>query len=57
MKSKIYISVFLLQTVFSLWAQNITIPVETDNVAIVMQTNAEKQLKIIYSGKRLKNFS
>lgn len=57
MKSKIYISVFLLQTVFSLWAQNITIPVETDNIAIVMQTDDDKHLKILYSGKRLKNYS
>lgn len=55
MESKILVLLFLWQPVFSLWAQNITIPVETDNIAIVFQVNAEKHMKIIYSGKRLKN--
>lgn len=55
MKSKIFISAILLPMALSVWAQNITIPVETDNIAIVLQTNADKHIKIIYSGKRLQN--
>lgn len=36
-------------------AQNVTIPIETKNVAIVLQTDDANHLKIIYSGKTLQN--
>lgn len=38
---------------FSANAQQVTIPVETTNTAVILQTDSEKNLKIIHSGKRL----
>ena len=39
---------------FSLSGQQVTIPIETQNTAVVLQTDNHKRLKIIYTGKTLK---
>jgi|AGTN01.1.fsa_nt_gi Alpha-galactosidase len=44
----------VLPTSFSL-SQNVTIPIETENVATVLRTDENNRLKIIYSGKSLSN--
>ena len=42
---------------FSLSGQQVTIPIETQNTAVVLQTDNHKRLKIIYTGKTLKEKS
>lgn len=53
MKSALSIITISLGAVHALSAQSITIPIETKNVAVVMQTDAKKRLKIIYTGRKL----
>ena len=57
MKSKIILLSSLLVLTLSLSAQQVTIPIETQNTAIVLQTDNNKRLKIIYTGKSLKESS
>ena len=57
MKSKIILLSSLLILTLSLSAQQVTIPIETQNTAIVLQTDNNKRLKIIYTGKSLKESS
>ncbi|HMR83451.1 MAG TPA: alpha-galactosidase [Niabella sp.] len=49
----LFLNVFL--TGNSIFAQTVTIPIETDNVAIALQTDAQKHLKIVHFGKPLQN--
>lgn len=42
-------------TFCSLFAQNVSIPIETENNALVLQADDKKNLEIIYFGKKLKN--
>ncbi len=46
------IAIINLQIIFS---QTVTIPIETENIAIILQTDAENRLKISYTGKSLDN--
>ncbi|MDD3788915.1 MAG: glycoside hydrolase family 36 N-terminal domain-containing protein, partial [Petrimonas sp.] len=55
MKNKIYLLTAILLLSFSAFAQNVTIPVVTDNVALVLKTDNDNHLKIVYTGKSLKN--
>ena len=55
MKNKIYLLTAILLLYFSAFAQNVTIPVVTDNVALVLKTDNDNHLKIVYTGKSLKN--
>ena len=57
MKSKIILLSSLLVLTLSLSAQQVTIPIETQNTALVLQTDNNKRLKIIYTGKSLKESS
>ena len=57
MKSKIILLSSLLILTLSLSAQQVTIPIETQNTALVLQTDNNKRLKIIYTGKSLKESS
>ncbi|MDD2476580.1 MAG: alpha-galactosidase [Dysgonamonadaceae bacterium] len=54
MKTKITLLITLLSLTFSLSSQQITIPILTQNTALVLQTDNNKRLKIIYTGKSLK---
>lgn len=36
-------------------AQNVVIPIETNNIAIVLKTNSDNRLRIVYSGKSLQS--
>lgn len=47
----------LLLTATTAIAQEVTIPIETDENAVVMQTDGERRLNIAYSGRRLQNAS
>ena len=49
----LFLNVFL--TGNSIFAQTVTIPIETGNVAIALQTDAQKHLKIVHFGKPLQN--
>lgn len=57
MKSKIIFLSMLFSMLISLSAQQVTIPIETQNNAIVLQTDNNKHLKIIHTGKSLKESS
>ena len=54
MKTKFTPLITLLTLTFSLSSQQVTIPIETQNTALVLQTDNNKRLKIIYTGKSLK---
>lgn len=45
----------LLSAATASFAQTVTIPVETQNNALVLQTDAEKNLKMVYFGTKLSN--
>lgn len=45
----------LLTSVADLYAQSVSIPIETENHAIVLQTDRENRLRTIYFGKPLNN--
>lgn len=51
---KLFFLPVLLASFFT-GAQNITIPIETKNVAVVLKTDKENRLKIIYCGKILQS--
>jgi len=57
MKSSIISLCTLFSVTLSLSAQQITIPIETQNSAVVLQTDNHKRLKIIYTGRALKESS
>lgn len=57
MKNRIILLLTLLNISISLSAQKVTIPIETKNSAIVLQTDNNNRLKIIYVGKALENSS
>ena len=57
MKKKTVFFCTFLSIIFSLSAQQVTIPIETQNSAIVLQTDNNQRLKIIYTGKTLKEGS
>lgn len=48
-------SVLMAMFAVSVYAQNITIPVETANTAVVLQVTAQKDLNTVYLGKKLDN--
>ncbi|MEN6324397.1 MAG: alpha-galactosidase [Proteiniphilum sp.] len=50
-------TIVLLFTFLCSFGQKVTIPIETENVATVLQTDNNKRLKIIYTGKSLKDRS
>lgn len=50
---KIIITIVLLNCLVPLKAQTVTIPIETDSHAIVLQTDSKNLLRTIYFGKRL----
>lgn len=55
---KTFIGTIVLLFIFLCsFGQKITIPIETENVATVLQTDNNKRLKIIYTGKSLKEHS
>lgn len=54
MKDKIIFLCTLFTISISLCAQQVTIPIETQNTAVVLQTDNNKRLKIIYTGRTLK---
>ncbi|HHT22563.1 MAG TPA: alpha-galactosidase [Bacteroidales bacterium] len=51
----IYLFAFLFFSSTIAFGQNVTIPVETANVAIVLQTDNSNNLRIIHTGKALKS--
>ena len=52
----IYLTVVCLLTACSFaHAQNVTIPIETQHNALVLQTDAGKNLKMVYFGAKLSN--
>lgn len=57
MKTKYFILGILMAIAGSLYAQRVTIPVETQNVAMVLQTDNNNRLKMIYTGQALKDKS
>lgn len=50
---KILLNVILFLSLLPLFAQPVTIPIETSNHAIVLQTDGNKLLRTVYVGKRL----
>ncbi|MBK5195755.1 MAG: alpha-galactosidase, partial [Proteiniphilum sp.] len=57
MKNKNIFFCILCFLSFSLSAQQVTITVETQSSAVVLQTDNHKRLKIIYTGRTLKESS
>ena len=55
MKTQYIILSLIIFCNLSLQAQQVTIPIETQNSAVVLQTDNNKRLKIVYTGKSLKN--
>lgn len=55
MKIRLTIWIFLGLCAGSLHAQNVIIPVETANNALVLEANKEKDLSVIYFGRKLVN--
>lgn len=55
MKNKIIFLCSFFSITLTLLAQQVTIPIETQNTAIVLQTDNNNRLKIIYTGKTLKD--
>jgi len=57
MKNILFTAVLLSLFINVTFAQKVTIPIETSNLSIVLQTENEKHLRIIHTGKKLKNSS
>jgi len=55
MKTQYIILSLIIFCNLSLQSQQVTIPIETKNSAVVLQTDNNKRLKIIYTGKALKS--
>lgn len=55
LKGNIKFVVVFFYSLLSSYAQNITIPIETKDHALVLQTDNDKRLRNIYFGKPLKN--
>jgi len=53
MKTKYFLLGFLMTFFGSLSAQRVTIPVETRNAAVVLQTDNNNRLKMVYMGRAL----